>query len=78
MLSCKNIVRLMSSSEALPIFKKVELRMHLLMCISCANYSKHLQMISDSVKGLVGKRTQVDKQSVSKLEQEIFEKLKGA
>lgn len=75
MLSCKEIVKLLSSEVDVPLLKKAELRMHLMMCKHCSRYSKHLRMLSDGFKNLLNKKAQVDAAEVSKLEREVLEKL---
>ncbi|MEW6720256.1 MAG: hypothetical protein AB1346_07390 [Thermodesulfobacteriota bacterium] len=54
MLRCKEATRLISLSmdESLPMFRKVELRLHILICRWCARYERQLLLIRDMLRGL--------------------------
>ncbi len=73
MLSCREIVRLMSSHEELSWTRRAELRMHLMMCKHCSAYAKHLKMMRDGFKKLFSKKTQVPSSEVEALERHIIE-----
>ena len=73
MMSCKEIVKLVSSGEPQPFLKKAELRMHLMMCKHCSRYVTQLQMLSRGFKKLFQVKTQVDPSQVEKLEKQIIE-----
>ncbi|MEK6704986.1 MAG: hypothetical protein AABZ06_04295 [Bdellovibrionota bacterium] len=75
MLPCKEIVRLISSGEYLPLIKKAELRMHLMMCKHCSRYSKHLLMLSDAFRKLFAAKTKMDQTQVESLKKQVLEEI---
>ena len=76
MLSCKEIVRLLSSDQAVPLMKRAELKMHLMMCKHCSRYSKHLQILTDGFKKLFRAKTTVDPSQVERLEKQVIDEIK--
>ena len=75
MLPCKEIVRLLSSGEALPLMKRAELKMHLMMCKHCSRYSKHLVMLADGFKRLFQEKAKVDPSQVERVEKKVIEEV---
>lgn len=67
---------MMSSSDELPFMKRAELRMHLMMCKHCSRYAKHLHMLKDGFKKLLGKKTRVDRAEVVELERNVLDRLR--
>ena len=47
MLSCKEVTEVCSRELELPLElgEKISLRMHLMMCISCTNYRKQMNLL---------------------------------
>lgn len=75
MLSCKEIAHILASEEDLSIVRRTELRMHLLMCKHCSNYSKHLKFLKSGMKKLFKQKTHLDNEKVKNLEDEILKKV---
>jgi len=52
MLHCKQATELMSRSQdqALPLLKRLNLKLHLIMCRGCNNYNKQLLFIRKTMK----------------------------
>lgn len=76
MLSCKEIARILASSEEdLSIMRKTELRMHLLMCKHCANYNKQLKLLKNGMHKLFRHKTSVDNEKIKNLENEVLKKV---
>jgi hypothetical protein len=52
MLSCRESTRLMSEARerALTWGERVGLRLHLLMCVGCRNFGKHLHFLRDAAQ----------------------------
>ena len=76
MLSCKEIVQLISSDVELTFMKRAELKVHLMMCKHCSRYSSHLKMITHGFKKLFSEKTKSDPAQVEKIEKEVIEKVK--
>lgn len=76
MLSCKEIVRLLSSDQPIPLMKKAELKMHLMMCNPCSRYSKHLQMLADGFKKLFREKTKIDPSQIERFEKQVIDEIK--
>lgn len=53
-LSCKEVTRLVSQGmdRRLPFGRRVALRVHFAVCEGCANFSRQLQMIRESIARL--------------------------
>jgi hypothetical protein len=76
MLPCKEIVKLLSSEEKGSLFRKAEIKMHLLMCEHCSSYSKHLSLMKKGFKLLFARLTEVKPENVDHLETKVIEKIK--
>lgn len=78
MLKCQDASHLIASGEAedLGFFKRLELRLHLLMCRHCNNYSRQIQALGTGARRLI--RTQEPTQDeLQHLENEICDKICG-
>ena len=62
MLTCKEASRLLSQSMdgQLPPRKRLELRLHVWICRSCANFEKHLKYLRKAVKEMQAKKSRAD------------------
>lgn len=56
MLTCKEASRLLSQSQdqPLPRLRRMELRLHVWLCHSCANFEKHLKFLRQATRRLAG------------------------
>lgn len=75
MIPCKDIVKMLSSGEDLPFMKRMELKMHLTMCVHCSKYARHLRIMKASFEKLFRIKTRVDPSEVGSLERDIVEKV---
>ena len=59
-LSCKDASTLLSQAmdRELPLWVRVKLRLHLLICDACTNFSRQLQLIRRSLARLLEDRGQ--------------------
>lgn len=69
MLSCKETVLILSSSQELTFRQKLELRAHLFMCKHCSAYSNQLKKSYQEL-------TKTDPDRVHELENKVLENLK--
>lgn len=77
MMSCKEIVKNISSDERPTWRRKVEIRLHLMMCHHCGKYAKHLELLKKGFKKLfVSKQTQDQTHEIAQLEERIVQKIK--
>lgn len=75
MLSCKEVVKIVSTEEELPFMKKAELKLHLMMCHHCGRYMAHLKMLKSSVIDLLSRKSKnVDESTLKKLEDDVIKK----
>lgn len=75
MLSCKEVVKIVSSETDLPFLKKAELRLHMMMCDHCSRYLAHMKILKASVANLIRNKTQSsESRDLKKLEDEIVER----
>ncbi|RME16046.1 MAG: hypothetical protein D6797_05350 [Bdellovibrio sp.] len=45
MISCKELVKSLNDLESKSFVKRMEIRLHLLMCKHCSAYERHLEII---------------------------------
>lgn len=76
MLPCKDIVKLLSSDEKVPLLQRAELKMHLMMCEHCSAYSRQLKFMRNGFKKLFSKLTTVKPGDVEQLETKVIQKIK--
>lgn len=74
MLTCKEIVRMLSSGEEFGPSKRARIRMHLFICKYCSNYNLQLSMVKDAIQKLYQKRCGTEDEKLSELESEIIKK----
>ncbi|NOT78798.1 MAG: hypothetical protein HOP07_07315 [Bacteriovoracaceae bacterium] len=77
MLKCNEIVELIASDKSLTFLGKMELKMHLLMCKHCNNYSKQIEIINNQYKKSIEKVTNTDEVHVQDLEDKVLESVKN-
>jgi len=78
MLKCKEVSRLVTADlvGGLGFMKKLELRMHLLMCIHCRRYVEQIKAIGRGARRLlVGKSA--DSEQLKRMEKEIVDQCCG-
>jgi len=74
MLKCHEVSRLAASEEIARagLWRRMEFRLHLMMCRHCRNYVRHVGLIGAAVRRLM-KTAAEDAQVVERLEAEIME-----
>lgn len=77
MLKCRDASRLIASGqgETLGFWKKLELRLHLLMCDSCRRYLAQVRAIGRGMRNLAA-RDQPDPEDLERLEKDIVEEMR--
>ena len=80
MLSCKDVIRLISESmdRSLPIGKRVGVRLHLFLCTFCARYRRQLHLIRDTVQRIVAAEGVPGELSGAALSEEARERIRRA
>lgn len=77
MMNCKQAVRMLSSEEQLSWPRKVELRLHLLMCQHCSKYAKQLELLKSGFKTLFDEdQDPLDSDKAKELKYKILSKVK--
>lgn len=76
MLACKEIVEIVASNQELTLMKKVELKLHLLMCKHCNAYVEQLKSMNFQYKKIFKKITKTDKDHVHHLEDQVIDHIK--
>ncbi len=76
MISCKEVVRILSSSEELTVRKKIELKAHLFICKHCSGYLSQLNAINEKLKNNFELLTKANPEKVQELEDKVIEDLK--
>lgn len=77
MMTCKEIVKTISSEQQLNWRKRIEIRFHLLICHHCSKYAQQLEMVSKGLKKLfLAQEKQIKSEEVIHLEEKIINSLK--
>lgn len=77
MLSCKQVVEIISTKPSLSLMKRIELRAHLFMCKHCSTYLAQLNTMTDKLKSVFKEKTETTPERVQDLENRIIKKLKN-
>ena len=76
MLSCKEIVKTLSSEDRSTWRKRLEVRVHLMMCQHCRKYAKHLEILKSGIKNLFSiKDKAADPNKITAIENEVIKKI---
>lgn len=80
MLSCREATRLISSGmdRPLPIWKRISLRVHVLICTLCERYRRQLLFIRNAVRRHPDELAGVDQPTSPSLSPEARERFKRA
>lgn len=80
MLSCREAVRLISEGmdRPLPVWKRISLRVHVLICTLCERYGRQLLFIRDAVRRHPDELAGVDRAAVPVLSSEARERIRRA
>lgn len=77
MLSCKEIVTIVSSDEDVAWTKLIHVRFHLMMCRHCSRYAKQIKLLRSSAKQLVNARySEVDELKLREIEKRAIDQIK--
>lgn len=77
MLSCKEIVTIISSDNDKVWTIKVQVRLHLMMCRHCSRYAKQIEILKVSAKSLADASfTDMDEDKIKEIEDRAIEKIR--
>jgi hypothetical protein len=77
MLTCKEVVKIVSSDDRVSWRKRLEVRMHLFICHYCGKYVKQLEHMSAGFRRLFQTRTNGDhSEEIKRIESEVLKKVK--
>lgn len=77
MLSCKEVVKIVSSEDRPTWRRKLEIRLHLMMCHHCGKYAKQLEMMKAGFRKLFSSASKIsDDKKIRELEDRVIEKAK--
>jgi len=76
MMKCKDVSHLIASGEVdeVGFLKRMELRLHLLMCRHCQGYAQQIRSLGDGARRLVGAKEPTAAE-LQHLENEICDKI---
>ncbi len=76
MMKCKDISHLIASGEAdeLGFLKRMELRVHLLMCHQCQGYANQIKALGEGTRRLMGTKEPTSEE-LQRLENQICDKI---
>ena len=77
MLSCREVVQILSSEEGHGFSRRTQLRFHLMMCQHCSRYSAQLRMIAQGFKTLFENKSKIETKNFQGLEAEVIKKVSG-
>lgn len=76
-MSCQEVSQILATKPELTVKKKMFLKMHILICECCTNYSKELDMISKQTKIVSApKLTEDQKLQIKNSQQELINRFK--
>ncbi|MEX0798520.1 MAG: hypothetical protein WD025_03705 [Bacteriovoracaceae bacterium] len=76
MLSCKEIFKLANDQDKKPLFLKMEIAAHMLMCKHCARYRDHIKIMSENLQKLHQKQSDSSRENIQEIEKKTLEELK--
>jgi hypothetical protein len=77
MLSCKEVVKIISSDNKKSWRRRIEIRMHLFMCQHCSKYAKQLEYMTTGFKKLIGEKNKDSNSAeIKKIEKDVIRKVK--
>lgn len=76
MLSCKQVVEIISTKPRLSLMKRIELRAHLFMCKHCSTYLAQINAMTVKLKSVFKEKTETNPERVKHLETKVLSKLK--
>ena len=73
MLSCRRVSEIVASgTEDLGLARRMELRMHLFMCVHCRRYARQMTAIRGAIRRLVDRLPSPSPQEIAELETAIL------
>lgn len=76
MLSCKEVVKIMSSEDASVWRRRFNVRFHLWICHHCRKYARHIEILKSEFKKLFSSQTdKVDDLKLREVEGKIIRRL---
>ena len=74
MLKCREVSRLVASDDVVDLgfFKRLELRLHLMMCRHCAGYAAQIRSLGDGARKIAEHET-CPPERLEEIEREIIE-----
>lgn len=76
MISCKDLARVVSSETKVGFFQRIEIKMHLFMCVHCAKYVSQLKKIGLETKKVFQKEAPKLDAHIEEIKKEVIQKLK--
>jgi hypothetical protein len=75
MIRCKELVKIVSSStEHLSWAKRMEIKLHLMMCTHCTRYVAHLEALAKVFSSLIRNKTTIDRSKIIQIEDEAIKR----
>jgi len=76
-ISCKDLASIVARDEwkALPFWKRLEIRLHLMMCSHCRRYVEQIKAISEAARRSFSKDPERYQQEIAELEERILHDL---
>ena len=76
MLTCKEIVKTLSSEDRRTWRRRLDVRVHLMMCQHCRKYAKHLEILKSGIKNLFSiKNKAADPDKITAIEDKVIKKI---
>ena len=77
MLNCKELAAIVARDEwkAMPFWKRLEIRLHLVMCSHCRRYVEQIKAISDAARRSFSNDPERYQQEIAELEERILQDL---
>lgn len=75
MLSCKEVVRAVSSDQELSFMRRLELKLHFMMCKHCSRYLRQIKILKKSVREYAGTSAEKSAPYVAEIEKKVLDQV---
>ncbi len=77
MLRCKDFVKIVSVEEPRAWRRRLELRLHMMMCRHCRNFARQMEMLRSGVKSIFhSESSDAETAKIKEMEDRIVDQLK--
>ena len=76
MISCEEVSKILTSNQKMGFFKKVQLKMHVLICQHCTDYKHQMIFINKSAKKIPLTLIKTNSNQIERSKEEVLKRLR--